>query len=559
MNRYILPRTIINLSLKVAMLLLMIGCNFSPETSVSLAPTETSLPASSTPTPDTHLLTTPSPTVTSLPATNIPSPTQTATSAIPTDTPSQTPMPIADVYNYAEVGSIKGRGEEIASIALSPDGSLIAYSNYDDNFIYLVDTVTSTETMTLEGHTDIVISLKFSPDGQLLASAGESDDVTVRIWDINTGEQLAVFETPRIGTLAFNADGTTVAGSTVGDPVQIILWDIETYSEKTVLNSVFSRFSFSPNGELLAAGSRDELVHIFNTGTGHEEKLFSGHEGWISATAFNPIKELLATGSDDKTIRLWEIETGKTQAVLKGHDSKIDLVAFSPDGDALASLGSGINIVREGNQVSFTIGSEDKLIRFWNVETGQQISTIEADGTISEVSFNTDWSRIATATGDGFIQLWSTDPSEQVFLTPSATRLTPTPLTGTPTPEPEPTDTPTLEPTPIAEPCTSDLALVEITNFLYSSGNSFFHPTLTLNMVGPEEFAINVFGTESICIEPGKYTITASAQGYETDIDTQSFGSSRCSCLTYSTGTMASLCNCSSDINDYTRPEKEEK
>jgi len=316
-----------------------------------------------------------------------------------------------DYSNVVKLGVIQGPSEGIASVASSPDGSIVAYGNYSDNSVRLVDVSTGKEIMTLEGHATAVTSLAFSPDGRLLASTGTVNlppdkDGTVRIWNISTGQQLAVFETPGINGLAFSPDGALLAGAGVGDPVQIILWDVETLSEKKTVSNVFNTISFSPDGGFMASGSRDEAVHIFEVATGKEVISLSGHNGLVSATIFSPNGELLASGGDDTTIQVWNTKTGKRLKSLTGHTTAVDFLAFSPDGRVLASLGSGIKITRSGGQIELSFSSEDKFVRFWDIEAGQQIGSIELPEGISVVSFNPEWTLIATGTGEGVIQLW---------------------------------------------------------------------------------------------------------------------------------------------------------
>src|SRR5581483_4053961 len=75
---------------------------------------------------------------------------------------------------------------------------------------------------------------------------------------------------------------------------------------------------------------------------------FKGHGGLVFSVAFSPDGKVLATGSFDGTVKLWDFAAGKELHVLKGHTDQVYSVAFSPDGTMLAS------------------GSKDKTIRLWN-------------------------------------------------------------------------------------------------------------------------------------------------------------------------------------------------
>ncbi|KIO29702.1 hypothetical protein M407DRAFT_70028, partial [Tulasnella calospora MUT 4182] len=67
-----------------------------------------------------------------------------------------------------------------------------------------------------------------------------------------------------------------------------------------------------------------------------------GHDNMVWSVCFSPNGKLLASGSGDSTIRLWDVETGAPIGEpLRGHDNEVLSVCFSPNGKLLASTSAG--------------------------------------------------------------------------------------------------------------------------------------------------------------------------------------------------------------------------
>ena len=75
----------------------------------------------------------------------------------------------------------------------------------------------------------------------------------------------------------------------------------------------------------------------------------TGHSRQVLSLAFTSDSKLLASGSVDKTIVLWDPVTGNQLRALKGHTGTVGSIAFSPDDKQLAS-GSADNTIKLFNR-----------------------------------------------------------------------------------------------------------------------------------------------------------------------------------------------------------------
>ena len=124
---------------------------------------------------------------------------------------------------------------------------------------------------------------------------------------------------------------------------------------------VVKSVAYSPDGELIATGSRDKMAKLWDAHSGYEIRSFLGHEHTVNEVEFSPDGKLLATSSADGTAKLWEVETGKLIWTAPPRRKYITDVTFSPNGKWLL------------------VGGYDWQLRIFDVKSGDTINTLKVN------------------------------------------------------------------------------------------------------------------------------------------------------------------------------------
>ena len=123
----------------------------------------------------------------------------------------------------------------------------------------------------------------------------------------------------------------------VDAPKRTLVATLKNWSFGRIDNNPIYSLCFDPASRILAVGSSDSLIRLWNVSTKQLIATWQGHTSNVKSVAFSPDGKTVASGSSDNTVRLWEVASGKALQTLQGHTDRVNSIAFSPDGKTVAS------------------------------------------------------------------------------------------------------------------------------------------------------------------------------------------------------------------------------
>jgi WD40 repeat protein len=273
--------------------------------------------------------------------------------------------------------------DEIRSLAFSADGNLLA-SGSSDASIRLWNIEKKLELRRFDGHIGQVHALAFSPNGKSLIS-GSMDDRSLRYWDLSTGSlEFTVQHDHQVAFVAARRDKAGIVLIAADDKRQTQWMLPQSIPEKRVFSMPGSAQSvaFSPDGNWIAAGGDDATrsddvlanhqskVALFSLVNDAPPRYLEGNAASILAVTFSSDGNVVATGGRDKLVHLWDFQTGTKLRGPQAGKGEVWGVAFNRDGE-VAYVG------RDGD------------VRIWNQKTGE-LQKIEAGAELYGVGFSFD-------------------------------------------------------------------------------------------------------------------------------------------------------------------------
>ena len=287
----------------------------------------------------------------------------------------------------------------VRDIEFSPNGSQFAVATTTGIWIY--DSHTGKQINQFEKHMGGANAISYSQNGQLLAAAHQ--DLTIRLWEPNNKNQKKPIPALRghkgeIYAVTFSSDGNSSMLASASADKTIRLWDPHTLTDDERLIAILPykdavrTVAFSFDNRMLAGGSDDGIIQVWDAGTGDRIYEFKEHTNSVQAVHFSRNRTELVSASLDGNVLLWSLvgEGGRLHSPIQ-HNTSVYTAKFSPDGN------------------TFATGSADKLIRLWDTNTTKHnLTFIGHKDSVSDIDFSPDGTTLVSASPDGTILLWDT-------------------------------------------------------------------------------------------------------------------------------------------------------
>ena len=259
------------------------------------------------------------------------------------------------------------------------------------------DVETGQPLRIFEGHS--INSVSVDPAGNKIASAG--DDNTLRFWWAGSNvSQVIETGTYYLSGVTWNPEGTRIA---VGSSNRIRIWDAATGDCLRVLGTGHDSFrgrinsvAWSARGRRIVSGDTKGVVRIWDAETGECLQALKSNGRALQTVAWNPDGTQVASGSDgfEDNLHVWNLATGEIQWNLEGHEGVVTSLAWSPDGTRIVS------------------GSYDGSLRIWDAQSGKCLETLEGEKAVHCVGWDPQGRRIVSGAEDNSVRIWDSTTGE---------------------------------------------------------------------------------------------------------------------------------------------------
>ncbi|MCA9116434.1 MAG: hypothetical protein KDA79_15220, partial [Planctomycetaceae bacterium] len=291
--------------------------------------------------------------------------------------------------------SLTGLASPVHSTSFSPDGSMVAASGAN-GAVQFWETEKGEARSQVVGHTGVVHQVQFHPTQPQVATAGA--DGTIRLWNLPQGVTPLPGHSGAVQVVAAGADGKIAA--TAGADKTIRIWDLaENKITATVpnLEQPATALSLSPDGKLVASGDATGRLMLASTADGSRKESVLAHTGQVSGIRWLPENAGLVTTGADGSLRFWKLPLAAPGSLVE-QPQVAQAAGVSPDGKAIY------------------LGGADGAVRVLEAATGKLTKTLEPTAppaAVTAMAVSPDGALLAAADASGRLRFWKTEGLEE--------------------------------------------------------------------------------------------------------------------------------------------------
>ncbi|WP_394357097.1 WD40 repeat domain-containing protein [Tropicibacter oceani] len=294
-----------------------------------------------------------------------------------------------------------------STMAYSRDGRLIATGTGGIIRIWIAQTGEQIQEIVYnETPAEDVDALAFHPDGrQLLGGGTGPKHRNLRLWEIETGQELRRYEGLGIGPLsiAYNADASRIVAG--GNDNTVRVWDALT-GRQIMAHGAKGPMHFAcflGDGSRVLAAGLDLFVRIYDAETGLPTRTLAPTGARYRCGALSPDGQLLALGGTRGAAYLFDLDSGAVLQRLVTGSGSVRALAFTPDGARLLTGDSG---------------SDRSAVELWDVASGKRLWVQEQKisfgmGGVSTLALNPLGDSFAVSIFPEGVQIWPTPEAAQ--------------------------------------------------------------------------------------------------------------------------------------------------
>ena len=298
---------------------------------------------------------------------------------------------LLDAATGKEVRALTGHTNWIVlrGVAWLPDGSR-ALSAALDGTIRLWDPATGREVSKIDSHRLGVSGIAVSPDGTRLISTSFEEGIA-QLWDLTNGQRIGSLRVGRgLATALTYAPDSEILGA-AGFNGSLQIYRFSTGRSQLLVGSAGAAqpLAFVQNDKLVAI-TQDGEVALLTAGEAQAQPL-EGLDGTATSVAARADGTLIAAGSSTGAISLWQPDKSQPTRTLRSDLNGIGILAFSSDGALLAAAGA----------------RNDARIEVWDVASGTRLHTLtDPQGGIVSLTFQPRGGLLAASDLDGGLWVW---------------------------------------------------------------------------------------------------------------------------------------------------------